>query len=154
MCEYYDLMKLATNALRILALSWMTLAVMASGVSGLVLCIGADGHVALEMAHEGRCQDTGDAHGHRHASGLALLSTVDSGSCVDVPLSSDDMSQPMTEVRHPLTSPNCLAHVFSAATAEAVIDMVADPGPSQIYPGAAMRASPALLSQRTIVLRI
>jgi hypothetical protein len=150
-------MKVTFKILKLMAVSWFTLAVTASGLNGMVLCFGADGHFALEMAHEGRCQGASDRHGHGRPDALELVASAGAdccGSCVDVSLSSDEMSQPMTEVRHSLTASDHLDKVLSAASVEAAIEVQTNPGPLLVSMGAALRASPALLAQRTIILRI
>jgi len=42
----------------ILLAGWITLAAMSGGFSGLVVCIGEDGHVELEVARNGQCSDS------------------------------------------------------------------------------------------------
>ena len=150
-------MKTAMKALKLITVSWITLAVMASGASGMVLCFGADGHFALEMAHQGRCQGGAETHGHDRTGAMELVASADSdccGSCVDVSLSSNEMSQPMTEVKHSLTSSGHLDKVFPAASVEAISAPEFDLGPPVVPMRAALHTSPALLAQRTIVLRI
>lgn len=50
-------------------------------IIGAVLCLGADGHIAVEAAHNGRCGTLP----------LQVFPSIDHcGSCVDVRLSSDD----------------------------------------------------------------
>jgi hypothetical protein len=123
----------------------------------MVLCFGADGHFALEMAHQGRCQDGADEHGHSRQGVAEVLASSDAdccGPCVDVSLSSDTMSQPITEVRHSLTASDHLAKVFSAASVEAIVDAKIDQEPPLVLVSGALRTPPALLAQRTIVLRI
>jgi hypothetical protein len=150
-------MKVISKVLRVVAVSWITLAVTASGVSGMVLCFGADGHFAFEIAHQGRCQSAEGDTGHgRH--GVVELAASDSadccGNCVDVPLSSDTMSQPMTEVRHSLSLTDDLARVFSAASSSVDVDVETGLSAPRVLRSAPLRASPSLLAQRTIILRI
>jgi hypothetical protein len=146
-----------TKALRIFAVSWITLVLMGSGVSGMVLCIGADGHIALEMAHEGRCQDASDAPGHDHPGDLALTAVGGSdccGDCVDLSLSSDAMSQPMPEVRHRQAPTDELTSILAASFTQAPLGARIGMGPLLLPRCGPPRASPALLAQRTVVLRI
>jgi hypothetical protein len=150
-------MNVGLKALKVVAVSWIALAVTASGVTGMVLCFGADGHFALEMAHQGRCQTTAGTHGHEQQASAEMLSGANAdccGSCVDVSLSSDTMSQPMTEVKHSLTASDHLSNVFSAASVEAIVAPKFDMGLPLVPMRASLRTSPALLVQRTIVLRI
>ena len=156
-CSRMVIMRVALKALKLVAVSWITLIVTASGVSGIVLCFGADGHFAFEMSHQGRCQDSGDAPGHgRHdvAEMLPSGSADCCGSCVDVSLSSDTMSQPMTEVKHSTSSTDELAGVFSAASFDTGIDVDLSLNVPRVPRCAPLRTSPSLLAQRTIILRV
>ena len=149
-------MKVALKALKIAALSWIALAVAATGLSGVVLCIDADGHFALETASQGRCggQAKSGSPGEHVASTLASgASVADCGDCVDVPLSSDNVSRLVKEVRRnrPLKGT-----VFRPV---ADVWIAADSGGSRtarITPlrGLRLGLSTSLLAQRTIVLRI
>jgi hypothetical protein len=151
-------MKVISKVLRVVAVSWITLAVTASGISGMVLCFGADGHVAFEMAHEGRCQDAADAHGHGPQTIVQIAASASAdccGNCVDVSLSSDTMSQPMPEVRHSSSSKGELAGFFAATSCIAYATSL-DAGLStpRALPSASLRAAQSLLAQRTIILRV
>lgn len=150
-------MEVVRKALKVIFVAWISLAVMASGVSGMVLCIADDWHFAVEPAHQGRCDRAGNSAGRAHGeAALSVASAVMSGvgACVDVSLSSDTMSQPMSLVRHSLTVSDHLAKVFSAASVVAMIVVEIDMGPPLVHMTAPLRTSPALLAQRTIVLRI
>ena len=148
---------LTLKALRIVAVSWITLAVTASGVSGIVLCFGADGHVSFEISHQGRCQDADDAPGHGRHVVAQMLASSDAdgcGPCVDVPLSSDTMSQPMTKVRQSSSSTDEMAGVFSAASFDTGIDVDVSLNAPSVLRCAPRRTSPSFLAQRTIILRV
>jgi len=149
-------MKSAMNTLRMLAVSWAVLAVTVSGLPGLVLCISPDGHFALEMAHQGHCHDAADVSGHEHQAAAEVLSGVDAGccDCVDVSLPSDSMLQPVSEVRHGFWTEIDLGNVLAAPSVDAVVDTAIGPGSPRGPARTPLRASPALLAQRTIVLRI
>ena len=59
---------------------------------GTVLCIGADGHIALEIAKNGRCGDPSSVPSREHITPMPQ-NTDHCGVCVDVSLSashSDD----------------------------------------------------------------
>ena len=68
------------------------LAVIAGGPSGMMVCLGADDHVAIEMLEVHRCCAHGEApHGHLPLSPEAAAQ-ADSclegcGGCTDIPLS-------------------------------------------------------------------
>jgi len=103
MLHFLTLMKVALRALRIAAVSWMALVVTAPGLSGMVLCIDAEGHFALEIAHQGRCRGQVESGNHRRHVGSSLVSSASvacCGDCVDVPLSLDTVSQLVKVVRH------------------------------------------------------
>lgn len=53
---------------------------------GTVLCIGADGHIAFEVANKGRCGDLASASSPEHISQLPQ-NTEHCGGCLDVSLS-------------------------------------------------------------------
>ena len=153
----YVHMRLILKALKVIAVTWIALAVTASGASGVVLCFGADGHFALEMEHQGHCHDAEEGHGHGPQTTDQTLASAAADcceSCVDVSLSSDTMSQAVTKEKRSLTASDHLARAFSTVSAEAISAPEIDRSPPRVLMSAAMRASPALLVQRTIVLRI
>ena len=91
--------------MRVLVVGWISLSVTATGVAGTVLCLGADGHMALETAHEVHCLHEGDADSHEHHADDEILAKVHGifcGPCVDVSLSTDILSQSITQARHVL----------------------------------------------------
>ena len=150
-------MKVALKALKLVAVSWITLAVIASGVSGVVLCFGSDGHCAFEMSHQGCCQGDADTSGHGRNDVAEMLASsgVDCcGSCVDVSLSSDTMSQPITDVRDSLSSTDHMTGVLSAASFDTGIDVDVSLNAPSVLRCVPLRTSPSLLAQRTIVLRV
>ena len=67
---------------------WMVLS-PAFSLAGVVLCVGPDGHIALEPAHEGRCHDSHTTPVHETPT-LTQGETDCCGDCVDVSLSSDN----------------------------------------------------------------
>ena len=96
--HYLAGMKAVNKVLRISAVFMIALTILVSGVKGLVLCIRADGHVAIEIAHEGHCGDAHETHEHGEHHEPTRLVGTDSQCCppcVDVPLSTDTMSQPV-----------------------------------------------------------
>ena len=150
-------MKVITKALRVVAISWITLTVTVSGVTGMVLCFGADGHIAFEMAYQGRCQDAADAPGHGRQTVVQMAASAGAdygGSCVDVLLSSDTMSQPMPEVRHSISSIGELARFFAATSCISYASLDSGPSTRRALPSASLRAAQSLLAQRTIILRV
>lgn len=82
-------MKIYAYILRLLNVSMLTMSLMLSGVSGMVLCFGADGHVALEPSHNGSCS-TAENEPIHNAHGIAHVTEDDhadcTDNCVDVPI--------------------------------------------------------------------
>jgi hypothetical protein len=80
--------------------------------SALVLCFGADGHVAVEPAgHDHRSQAShGPEHGPITEKGVYVLKTGE-GSCTDIPVVSEDHGshKPLIESKDPSPDPNVLA---------------------------------------------
>lgn len=151
-------MEFTVKTLKIAALSWVALALAASGgVLGLVLCMGADGHIAVEMAHRGRCQGQAERDNHgTHAVPMDVSPTASAagcGDCIDVALSVENLLRYVKEVRYdrPLKGT-----VLRSPTAAGIALNNSDSGAAG---ATALRGEPAslqssLLSQRTIVLRI
>jgi len=149
-------MKLVMTALRRTMLAWIALTIVLAGMSGTVLCIGSDGHWALETAHEGHCHHAEESHEHGHTSPVGLLTEgEDDGceDCIDVPLSPDTMSQPISQVRHGLSQTKDLDNVLAASSAKALIEPDIRAGP-HLGPALTPIPPPALLALRTIVLLI
>ena len=96
------------------ALIWFLiyLIIIPMQLSDYVLCIGADGHVALEVSNNGRCTDT-HAFDSEHAEAtIAGTATADDhcGSCIDlaifVPLNTQLYLAPVNDAStHPPVSP-------------------------------------------------
>ena len=81
-------------------------------LSGYVLCIGADGHVAFEAAADGRCTDTHVCDSEHAETTIAGTATEEDhcGSCIDlaifVPLNTQLYLVPVNEAStHPTVSP-------------------------------------------------
>lgn len=150
-------MKMMSKVLKILAVSWIALAVTASGVSGMVLCFDADGHFAFKMARQSHCEDTDSDSAHSPDGVFELAASAGAecyGCCVDVPLSSDTLPQPLFHATHSLSLADALARVCAAASCS--IDTGVDIAWSApcAQRSAPVRISPFLLTLQTIVLRI
>jgi hypothetical protein len=111
------LMGMVRTTLRVLGCGWIVAALAAPGLSGMVLCMGADGHLELEPAHHDGCRSlghdvsvpastgpapTGDAERHEGPEGNPAPAGADQGAtshihpeddccgdCVDVPVAPD-----------------------------------------------------------------
>ena len=71
-----------------ISLIWllMYLSIVPAQLSNYVLCIGGDGHVAFEIAADGRCTDTHDIEAE-HAAVMLVETTRGEnhcGSCIDL----------------------------------------------------------------------
>ena len=149
-------MRLLVETSKILVVLWMIVAMGAAGVSGVVLCIGSDGHVAFEAEHSGHCDEHEGAHGHAPVSPAVLVADdYDAGCCdsvcIDVPLTLGSAFSFVVERRTPLQKFSGLLEVYSAAVAE-----LPDLARLHAYqpPGAPPRLSAALAARRSIVLRV
>ena len=136
--------------------AWMLMvAVLASGSSGMVLCIGDDGHLSVEPVHhrhEGHRHDDAVQTHEGNALSDAGCGSCDPGGCVDVPLGSDTLShapKPLTQNR---LQKNCTSKDFSAEYA--AVPYAEGSGPKLLAYGATPRLSHSILAQRTVLLRI
>jgi len=62
-----------------------------------VLCIGTDGHVAIEFAEDGICTSFSGENADNSSTGLAAQPTVPTnrhcGSCIDIPLGTGEVAK-------------------------------------------------------------
>lgn len=68
---------------------------LACGDLGVVLCIGEDGHLAVEHEHSGHCGQTHDAAGQAHdalPAPDAGAGTCETCGCIDVALGCDTLA--------------------------------------------------------------
>jgi len=152
-------MRRLRKALTIAVVSWGALTIVFSGVHGLVLCTGADGHIAIEIAHDGHCGDAHDTHEHEHTDhgepALVVIADVQCcPPCNDVPLTSEGMSYVVSKVTRGDAIGSALQEAFAASATEVGLAWHRTEGASSAPLPAASRASPSLLALRTIVLRI
>jgi hypothetical protein len=150
-------MRRLRKALTIAVVSWGTLTIVFSGVHGLVLCTGADGHVAIEIAHDGHCGDAHEEHEHPDHGEPTLVISADAQCCPpcdDVPLSSEGMSYIVSKVTRGDAIGSALEEAVAASATEVGLAWHRPGGTSSVSLRTASRASPSLLALRTIVLRI
>jgi len=139
-------------------ISWLVLLCFAgTTVSGLGICICADGDVALEMACAGTCRDSEEVPYHRQHGecDMRAAACIDSGGdCVYVPLSSDAMLLSSSGARHSLSAKNHLPHTSQSG---GLNDRVARDGRANavcVARQAPLLMSASLVARRMIVLRI
>jgi hypothetical protein len=147
-------MRKSFNNLRVIVAGWAMLSVLISGTPGMVLCIGADGHVAIETAHHDTCHDTCETGSH-HRTPEPLIKKhareYDCNSCIDLALSLDHAlhsTAPSTtsrSVTKTLKNATSTTLIYSLKTAETSIQRLAS--------GMTARPSPHLSVQRVTILR-
>lgn len=76
----------------------------ASTALGKVLCLGGDGHVAIELAHGADCVDSIGAARDGDAAAPRTASATHCGDCLDIALVSPSASTP-SRSDEPVTSP-------------------------------------------------
>ena len=150
-------MKEARKALKILVIVWIACSVTASSVTGMVLCIGADGHFSLEFAnHNDYNQEQHDHANMPHESVQMRVNDAKGccGDCIDVPLSPDIVSQLTKAMRHKRTTEEAIIRPLTALSVTAD-ELTTQASQSNLKRQAALPDSCAfLLSQRTTVLLI
>lgn len=145
--------------LKVLVISWIALVVALPATTGMVLCIGNDGHFKIEPAHEGHCAATPDTHEQdgRPLGKLQVSTVADTGSdCVDVSLSSDTIMYapqgPRLRIATRLDFNRALTVVSAGAIIASARDCVPPGTPYGRTPP--LCPSPALHPLRTIVLQV
>ena len=128
------------------------LAVIAGTGSASVLCVGDDGHVAIESANDGSCVDS--FYGIDVAENCELSSAdphCHCGPCIDIPLNFELVESRPSNLESLTPNTETLAHVPVEAVSEAFLEM-ATVTTLPIPPP--LDFSPTLLSLRTVVLLI
>jgi len=140
------------KAVKILAALWIAVVLVTSGSTGMVLCVGSDGHISVEPAHDGHCHETSGTDKHDHADPPETAAFEDChGSCTDLSLSADAFTL-IKDAR-----PDKLEKALAAGP---VMILSADPCDADHSrrgrcptPGVRLRPLPSLLALRTVVLR-
>src|SRR5262245_25908971 len=60
--------------------------VAGTSTTGNVLCVGADGHIVLELAHTGDCAQETTRHHGPHTEAAALTAACHEHPCADIAL--------------------------------------------------------------------
>jgi hypothetical protein len=117
-------------------------------VTGTVLCIGEDGHIALEIAKNGRCDTLSMPASSHEQITKTLPGTDHCGPCVDVSLSAGPLNdQQLLSAPHSLPKGEApvlamIASIIPVSTASRHIDFAVQPLPL---------ANP-LVALRTVIL--
>ena len=138
------------------AAAWMLMAgALASGSSGVVLCMGADGHLSVEPEQHGHCgpaHDAADQEHDRAPAPDARAAACETCGCVDVALGSDIFShaaKSLTQERRPQHNASPLSAARYATGAPTDGHRWRRP-----VTGAAHLLAQSLLEKRTIVLLV
>jgi hypothetical protein len=116
---------------------------------GMVLCFGADGHIALEPAHDQSRRAT--SWGLLCQQAVQGLAGVEHPvPCADVAFSATDGSAPMLSVSEASPKPEApvLVPVLFVVPASPVLP------PASIFPDHSLRINPSLTSLRSVMLHI
>jgi hypothetical protein len=117
----------------------------------MVVCFGADGHIALEAARNGRCgTSTWSPVASLSQPGVMLSNPDHCGPCVDMPLLTAETREHPLAVR---TTPALCDGVLLACVASPVIAS-SDVIPTSCPSPAPLGYSPILTALRTIILLI
>lgn len=148
-------MKLLRKARAMVLRCGIVLSLMVSGLSGLVLCVGSDGRLAIETERHDCCADAGEPSSHRDNTDRQVCSDDDCGGCVDVSLSLDNLSHPdATHGQRRRTAPERFASLPYASMRDGTAIHRLTGAPPRPPVDALWRLSPALLVRRTAFLLI
>ncbi len=159
-CNDSARMTITRKVITRIAAACFALAMMVSGLTGAVLCVGEDGQLSFKLPHQGyHCAETDNEHEgaspYSAEGGFAQHDDCSAEACVDVSLFPDAIVSWSHTVGHKtllkLASPRSLSNLFSSqSSADLSIDRVSA---SQ---GALQRLgiSPQLFARSTVVLRV
>jgi len=116
---------------------------------GTVLCIGADGHIALEVATNGRCGDLGSAPSLEHITSVPQ-NTEHCGSCIDVSLSASN-SEDQQVFSAPTASPKLAAPALALVALVLPVSVESAQRLSVLPPSA---RPDTILALRTVILLV
>ena len=148
-------MRKAIRLMRLMTGWAIAVSLVVSNSSGMVLCFGHDGHVAVEPVHEDHCEHPLEEDGHAHetiAHTVASQDACNEDACFDVSLDLDKVLQARKELKHNLF-PNLTASSHFAASSAAGF-MPDRNGQRSPFNGTWHSLSQCLLVQRTIVLQL
>jgi hypothetical protein len=126
-----------------------------SGSSGLVLCVGDEGHVAVESVHHDHCGHShhGEVPGHKDTAHPDVADAAScAGVCVDVPLTIDTASL----VAKTLKGEHLFASVGAGTISADHTSLAFASSRGLLRPPceAMLRLVPSLIEKRIIVLRV
>ena len=152
-CYSTSRMKKRLNILKVIVAGWAMLSVLISGTSGMVLCIGTDGHVAIEPAHHDTCHNACETtNKHRPPEPLIKehAGAHDCNSCIDLALSLDHALHSTA----PNTTSRSITKLLKNATTTLIHPLkTAETSIQHLTCGMTARPSPHLHVQRVTILR-
>ena len=116
---------------------------------GMVLCFGADGHIALEPTHDqSRRAPSSGPPGQQASQGLAGVEHR--VPCADIAFFATDGTAPIFSASEASPKPEApvLVPVLLVVPASPV------PPPASVFPDHSLRLNPSLTSLRSVMLRI
>ena len=142
------------NNLKVIVAGWAMLSVLISGTPGMVLCIGTDGHVAIEPAHHDTCHDTCETGSHHRTPAPLIKEHAgehDCNSCIDLALSLDHALHSTA----PSTTSRSITRILKNATSTTLIYPLktAETSIQRLVSGMTARPSPHLSVQHVTILR-
>ena len=149
-----QVMKRFTRAIRETAVFLLTGTMLVHSVSGMVLCIGHDGHIAVEPVHQGQCSPSEDMPAPAAPDGAHVAANTGpegAGGCVDVSLGLDKVSHIAKVLRQHRVLRDTVSRYLPAGHGTQA--SAGGYGARRLSCGGTPRPSHSLLAQRTIVLR-
>ena len=148
-------MKGTTKLMRFITGCVLMGSMLLSGSSGLVLCVGDEGHVAVEVAHHDHCGHShhGEVPGHKDTAHPDVADAASCArACVDVPLAIDTASTGAKA----LEVGNLFASVGAGTISADHTSLAFASSRGLLRPPceAMLRLAPSLIEKRIIVLRV
>jgi hypothetical protein len=151
-----EVLRVSMKSLQPVVTTLLLLFVLLPGQAmGVVLCVRADGHMAVEATQHGRCGSLAASEARRAQTVTTSSDTDDCGPCIDVTLVTSN-----TDDRQLLTAPRLLPKLDAPALAAMPFFVPADAdglsplfvlGPP-IFASALLALARTLLALRTVVL--
>ena len=133
---------------------WLFIGAMASQgpLPTMMLCIGADGHVEIEAAHDGRCASLLTATQQKSADFLSAYQPppiqAHCGQCLDLPIFISSAEEPyIVPIQKSATQFNTLAIPVTQPILSSILADI-------FLPNSQPRVNPTLASLRTVTLLI
>lgn len=149
-------MNLNRKFIRCVAMILLLPAMMATSVSGMVLCIGDDGHLAVESEHHTHCGPADQLAGKHHGDEAfrdAGSAECEADSCIDVPLRGHQMSHAVKNLKYNYPV-NKISIVRDLSSTHKALESPGSSAPHCWSCRKMFRYNQSLLEKGTIVLRV